>query len=237
MPAGGSATLSILGAGARETIKPGHRGDGRPEGLLAARIRRGPQGAAQGRGLDDEEPPPRPRRRPQGGRRLPLAAPRSPRPSRRSSGSTVAADRPALAWPPAERAETYRVKLLSGAGRELWRVEAKEPRVAFPAGKEPLQPGYVYRWEVTDQDFRTVAAGEFTVATAVGAGAARRAEGAGRVGRPGRPLSAALAYRRLAAYAEAIAAFERLAREVPDEPYYRKALADLEKDLRPGHRG
>jgi hypothetical protein len=58
-------------------------------------------------------------------------------------GATITSDRPALAWPPAEKAVTYRVKHLSGARRELWKAEVKEPFVAFPAGKEPLQPGYL----------------------------------------------------------------------------------------------
>ena len=85
VPTDGSATLSILGAGARETIKPGTEATVGPKGCTPPGSVAGSEGAPSGRGRDDEEPPARPRRRPQGGRRLPVRPRPAPRRSRRSS--------------------------------------------------------------------------------------------------------------------------------------------------------
>ncbi len=111
--------------------------------------------------------------------------------------------------------------------KRIRKADIKEPRLAYPADKEPLQPGYVYRWEVTDQDFRQVASGEFTIATASELAQLDELKALAGSGDRADVHSAALAYRRLAAYDEAIAANERLGRESPDEPAYRIALADL----------
>ena len=51
----------------------------------------------------------------------------------------------------------------------------------------------------------------------------------GRSGERADRLSAAMAYRRLGAYAEAIAAYEGLVREMPEEPAFRQTLADLQR--------
>ena len=57
VPAEGSATIAILGSGAREAIKVRHGSPGWIPGLHAARGRRVPQGAAAGRHRGDEGPP------------------------------------------------------------------------------------------------------------------------------------------------------------------------------------
>jgi predicted Zn-dependent protease len=80
---------------------------------------------------------------------------------------------------------------------------------------------------VTDQDYRQVAEGEFTLATESERRQLDELKALAASGDRADRLSAALAYRRLAAFAEAIAAYEGLAREVPDEPAFRQALADL----------
>jgi Flp pilus assembly protein TadD len=90
-----------------------------------------------------------------------------------------------------------------------------------------LQRGYVYRWEVTGQEGRPVSAATFSVATdsqlkqlaelQILATGEDRAE----------LLATALSYTRVGADAEALAVYERLARLVPEEPSYHKALARL----------
>jgi hypothetical protein len=114
-----------------------------------------------------------------------------------------------------------------GAGRELWRAESKEPRAAFPAGKEPLQTGYFYRWEVTDQDFRPVASGEFMVATGSELDQLKELKELAASSDRGDRWAAALAYRRIGAYDQAIPTLERLVKEVPEERSYRQGLAAL----------
>jgi hypothetical protein len=165
VPADGSATLSILGVGARETIKsstettvspkgcsPSESIENREEQLEAVastrkNLRPAPgDGRKAGVGFHDD--------------------PDKPEATTPIFDAIVTSDRPGLAWPPAEKTETNRVKLLSGTNRELWKVESKAPSVVFSESKEPLHTGNVYFWEVTDQDFRKVASGKFTVATA-----------------------------------------------------------------------
>jgi hypothetical protein len=142
-------------------------------------------------------------------------------------GATVATDRPGFAWPTTKGSKGYRVKLLSGDGREFWQAEATGPKLDYPEGREALKRGYLYRWEVTDQDSRPVAAGQFLVATESELKQMEElrllAAGDDRADL----LAVALSYRWLGCYAEAIAAYERLAVLAPGEPLYWKELAEL----------
>ena len=113
------------------------------------------------------------------------------------------------------------------AGRELWRSEATGPKLDYPAGQEPLKRGYLYRWEVTDQDSRPVTSGQFLVATESELKQFEELRQLAASGDRADLLAAALSYRRLGCYAEAIAAFERLAKRAPDEALYREQLAEL----------
>ncbi len=226
VPGGGSATLSILGAGARESIKPGTEATVGLKGCIppesvASRKDQPRAVATTMKGL---------RPTPGDGRKAGVGFRGDPERSLAItpiSGTTVVVDRPSLAWPSEEKIETYRVKLLSGAGRELWKVETKVPRLDYPVGKEPLQAGFVYRWEVTDQDFRKVAHGEFTAATDSERMQLDELKPLASSGDRADRRSAALAYRRLAAYAEAIAVSEGLVRQSPADPTDRRALAGL----------
>jgi tetratricopeptide (TPR) repeat protein len=142
-------------------------------------------------------------------------------------GATVAADRPGFAWPPAKEAKSYQVRLLSGDGREFWRVETTGPKLNYPEGREALKRGYLYRWEVTDQDARLLTSGQFMVATESELKQLEELRPLTTSSDRADLLTAALAYRRLGCYAEAIAAFERLAKLAPDVALYRDQLADL----------
>ena len=142
-------------------------------------------------------------------------------------GATVAADRPGFAWPAAKEAKSYQVKLLSGDGRELWRSEATGPKLDYPAGREALKRGYLYRWEVTDPASRPVTSGQFLVATESELKQLEELRQLAASGDRADLLAAALSYRRLGCYTEAIAAFERLAKLAPEVAVYREELADL----------
>jgi len=226
VPAGGSATVSILGAGARETIKPGTEAQVGPKGctppeVVASRKEQPKPVAATMKNL---------RPAPGDGRKAGVgfrSGPDQPPAITPIFAATVFADRPKLSWPTAPHATSYRVRLVSGGGREQWRAESKEPHLAYPADKPALQPGLVYRWEVTDQDFRKVAEGEFTAATASERSQLADLQVLSTAPDRADRLAAALSYHRLDAYAEAIAAYEALARESPAEPAYRRSLADL----------
>jgi hypothetical protein len=229
VPADGAATVAILGAGLQQALKPGSaatigpKGCSPPEAVAATKA----QKPAVARTMRNVRPA-TPEGRTAGvvSRHGAEAEPLAILPI---DDSTVAADRPGLSWPAARGATSYRVKLRSGAGRELWKLETKGPHADFPADKPPLERGHVFRWEVTDQDFRPVAAGEFTVAT--DSERQQLEELKALTDSPDRAdrLAVALAYRRLGAYAEAITAFERLAQESPAEPILGRALDELRR--------
>jgi tetratricopeptide (TPR) repeat protein len=107
--------------------------------------------------------------------------------------------------------------------------------VRYPAGKEALSRGYLYRWEVTDPDSRPVVTGEFLVATESELKQMEELKPLAAGEDRADLLAAALSYRRLGCYAEAIAAFERLAKLAPDAGVYRDELAELYRQAgRPG---
>ncbi len=226
VPADGSATLSILGPGARESIKPGSEATVGPRGCTppGAVAARKEQHRAVVTTMKHLRPAPDDSRHAGVLARAGVDRPQALTPT---FDALVGSDRPALAWPAAEGARTYRVKLLTGDGRELWRAESPETRAPFPADKPPLRRGYAFGWEVTDEKFRPVASGKFMVASeselAELEGLKALADSPDRADR----VAAALAFARMHAYAEASAAFERLAAEQPDDPLARRALADL----------
>jgi hypothetical protein len=229
VPADGSATLAILGVGAQERIKSGSEATVGSQGCTPPQsvAQRKEQRKAVADALKGLRPAPDDVRKAGLGFRGSEDLPEEPPIVKPLYGEVVASDRPTLAWKPAEGAPGYRVKLLSSAGRELWRAETKEPRLAYPEGKEALQGGYVYRWEVSDAEGRPVATSTFSVATE--SQRKRLAELPAPEAGEDRAelLAAALAYTKLGAHAEALATYERLARLVPKEPAYQEALAGL----------
>jgi Flp pilus assembly protein TadD len=80
---------------------------------------------------------------------------------------------------------------------------------------------------VTDQDFHPVATGQFRVTTESELKQLEELRPLAAGGDRTDLLAAALSYRRLGCYAEAIAAFERLAKLAPDEALCREELAEL----------
>ena len=228
VPVDGAVTVAFLGVGAQERLAAGSEatiaaGGCKPASAVVERREQRPAVARTMKGLraadsDDRQAAAANLRA--GG----LPPPRAITPI---EGATVATDRPALAWPPTKEAKGYRVTLLSAAGREIWRAEATAPSLAYPTGKQALTRGNFYQWEVTDPDFRPVAAGQFMVATESELKQMDELTPMAAGNDRADLLAAALSYQRLYCFAEAIAAFERLARLAPDETVYREELAKL----------
>jgi hypothetical protein len=228
IPVDGAATVAILGLGAQERLASGSEAKIGPEGCTPATavVERREQRSAVARTMRGVRPSPG------DGRKAAMALRSSgdePPAITPVQGATVATDRPGFAWPARKEAKGYRVKLFSGDGREFWRAEATRPKLDYPDGRQALKRGYLYRWEVTDEDARPLISGEFMVATE---SEVKQLEDLGPLTASGDRadlLAAALAYRRLGCYAEAIAAFERLVKLAPEVVLYRDQLAELNR--------
>ncbi len=226
VPAGGSATLVILGAGARETIKPGAeatvglKGCSPPDSVAT----RKEQPRAVAAAMKNLRPAPGDGRKAGVGFRSgPRQGGVSPIPD-----STVPGDRPGFAWPPSPGASRYRLELrVDGAEAALWTAESTTTGLDYPEDRKPLSRGGDYFWTVIDDGLRTVATGKFSVASA--AEVSSLAEAAALRASEDRAdrFLAVYYYQHLHAYREAIDTAEDLNRRWPDEPAYRKALADL----------
>jgi hypothetical protein len=229
VPANGSATLAILSVGAKEQLRPGSEATIGLQGCTPpeAVTRRMPQRSSVAWALKGLRPAL------DDGRKAGVAfrgtedLPEVPPAVTPIFGSLVVSDRPALAWEAVAGTPGYRVRLLSSAGRELWRAETKEPRLPYPEGREALQRGHVYRWEVADAEGRPVVASTFSVATQSQFRRLAELPAPDTVEDRAELLAAALACTKLGAYAEALATYERLARLAPEVTAYQAALADL----------
>lgn len=226
VPAGGNATISILGAGARETIKPQSEVTAGPEGCsppesIATRKELPKAVAATMKSL---------RPSPGDGRKAGVGfrSGRTEMPVTPIPEATIPDDRPSFAWPPSPGATRYRLALrVAGAEEPLWIAEATSPSLPYPEGQVPLGRGQTYSWAVTDDSLRKAATGTFSVASAAEAsGLAEAAALRASDDRADRFL-AVLCYRHLHAYREAIEAAEDLSGRWPEEPAYRHALAEL----------
>jgi hypothetical protein len=226
--AGGALKVSILAAGVTESIRSGVEVTVGQLGCLPAGavLKREHRPACVAEAFKNLRPASDDVRRAGVGLR---AGPDDPKAMTPVSGATVATERPGLAWPEARGATAYRVKLLSGARRLLWQAKTRSASVDFPKDQPPLQRGHVFRWEVTDQDLRPVAAGEFTVATESECEQMDELKTLAAGRDRSQRLEAAMAYRRLGAFQEEMAIYEGLVAEFPDEPAYLRPLAELRR--------
>jgi hypothetical protein len=241
VPAGGAATVAVLGSGVKEEIKPGSeatvgsQGCTPPEAVLkrtvprvtVARALKGLSLAPLGgrfagvvfRGAEDQT----------------AAAPPAVTPI---FGAAVLDGRPTLSWTPIPGATEYRVRLfrvgglLDDPGREhtLWMATTREPRLPYPEQETPLPAGVPVSWSVTAQtDAGAVPAvprSKFAVLTTREAadlvGVKPLAEGRD----PADLLLAALTYHAFGVYDEALPLFERLARLEPNDVYLQATRAE-----------
>jgi hypothetical protein len=151
------------------------------------------------------------------------------------TGTTVLSDRPSFAWQPAAKVLSYQVRLLkAGSNVQVWKVETKQPKLAYPAKEKALPRGRKYIWKVTAttqekdyEGFADVVESSFFVATAKEAEELAKVKPLAESTDPGDLLLAAVAYQAQGCYAETLAVYERLAARTPGEAGYHKALAFL----------
>jgi len=226
VPADGSLTLAILGAGAKETIKPGSSAAVDPKGCappeaVSTRSAQRPAVAGVMKGVRPSTP----------ARRVwrsegPTTSPRLRQPS--LPCMTRLWPRTDRSWPGSPSGERGATACgCSRAPGENCGRPTREPRLAFPEGKEALQRGYVYAWEVADSTGKPIARSTFSVATVSEAKRLAELAPLATGGDRADLLAAAIAYANLGAYGEATAAYEKLAKLAPNEPAYREALAAL----------
>jgi hypothetical protein len=234
VPAEGEVTLIYLGEGSRERVKPG------------AEVMIGAAGGAPAGSVERLKPVPpavsdalRVVRPVAGGGRIAAASFRSDaggaerRPGLTPiDGASVLTDRPALAWPPppppAPGVEAYRVALrIGGSNRLLWSATTPEPRLAYPDDQRPLRRGRSYSWTVSDPKGATIAEGHFSVVTEEEFQSLAEVGTMARSTDPGDLLLAAMAFEAHGVCDAALAAYERLIAQSPDEPTFRAARDEL----------
>ena len=146
-------------------------------------------------------------------------------------GSFVATDRPTLTWNALPGADSYQVRLATaGRSAPLWTATTTAPRLPYPSDQDPLRRGRKYAWRVVARtaggETRPVTASQFTVASPAAERKLAELNELSGSDDPVDVLAAALVYETAyGAYDEALAAYERLAHLVPDEPSYQTVLA------------
>jgi hypothetical protein len=148
-------------------------------------------------------------------------------------GAAVLTGRPDLAWPAVNKADGYRVEMLTDGrpkdARLLWKARTRGPHLAYPPTEKPLAEGGSYRWRVQPvvgkEPGETVVESKFSVLSgperAQLAGAEKLAAGSDAEGW----LLAAILYETHHAYDQALPLYERLAKRSPAEPAFQLALA------------
>jgi hypothetical protein len=144
------------------------------------------------------------------------------------AGATVTTGRPSLAWPAVTGATAYRVRLLDAEGKELWTETTKTPALPYPARRKALDHGDTYTWQVyagkADGD-RLVLTSDFEVLSEAVVKQLTALEPLVKGGDRADLLLAAATYHAYGVYDQALALYERLAREVPGEPAFHAACA------------
>ena len=145
-------------------------------------------------------------------------------------GAAVAPEGLAFTWPAAKGATGYRAELLSGDGKKsLWKVEAREPKLAYPEKQAALKPGPKYHWRVfalSEGKPREIVHSEFFVLTRSEVKELAAVAELAKSKDPADQLLAAVSYEVRGVYGEALALYAKLAADSPDEPNFQQALAN-----------
>jgi hypothetical protein len=147
-------------------------------------------------------------------------------------GATVLTDRPTFTWYPAAKADSYRVELWSGEGRQrLWRAQTTAARLDYPPNERALKPGTGYQWRVLarrgeDEDPVLVVDSKFSTPTKSEADDLAAVKPLAAGDNPADLLLAAVMYEEHGVYGEALAIYEKLAAKRPEEANFQLALAN-----------
>jgi len=145
-------------------------------------------------------------------------------------GATTVTDRPLFRWPAVDKAQSYRVEVLSGDGqRVLWRATTKEPTLSYPEKEAVLRRGTKVVWRVAarlseDKEDRVVDS-KFSVATKEEADELAGLKKLADSDDPVSWLLAATTYEAHGVYGAALRLYEKLAEKFPREGNYQVALA------------
>jgi tetratricopeptide (TPR) repeat protein len=147
------------------------------------------------------------------------------------AGASILADQPTFTWPMDAKAKTYRVEVGYKGGRTLW-IEEKvtEVRLPYPATQKPLARGREYRWQVwavNEDEVHPLAAEGFFVVSAAVAEAMKALQALATSADAADLVLAAATYEAYEVYDEALAVYERLCRQVPQQPALHAARAAL----------
>jgi len=156
-------------------------------------------------------------------------------------GSTVLTRRPTFPWPAEPGAIGYEVSLITGEGadrRVEWTAGTDRPSLAYPSKKADLPQGEMRYWEVTARyggnKEKTIIKSVFGVAAKSEqthlASLRPLAEGED----PGGWVLAAVTYESYGVYGEALALYEKLAKNRPHQANLQRALASYYE--RGGHK-
>ncbi len=237
VPASGEAVLLVVGDKHRERVKPGSAVTLGAAGCMpAAAVERlaavtpnsevdyqnvarlSGSGRAAGAAVRDPQLPKTP----------PVVTP--------MFGAAVLSDRPTLTWEAVEGATGYTVRLLpgqletlTGKERPVWTMPSKGTRLSYPEKEKPLTRGRVYVWIVTaekDGAAKTAWQSQLFVVTKSQSAELEKLQPLVEGKDPAGWLLAALTYQEHTVYDEALAQFERLAKQTPKEVQFQAALAD-----------
>jgi hypothetical protein len=146
------------------------------------------------------------------------------------SGCAVLKVRPTLRWEAVAKATAYIVELRDESGKVLWRETVKNPELVYPERRRPLEYSGSYQWKVTakmpqEEDDRAFEANILLVVTESELKELEALKPLTDSKDPADWLLAALSYEAHGVFAEALALYEKLAQQAPDQAKYHQTLA------------
>jgi hypothetical protein len=148
-------------------------------------------------------------------------------------GSVVLSQKPAFSWKALSGATSYQVKCETSSGNPHWSVVTQTNRLAYPESKKLLERGSTYSWTVTAMlpkgDKKLVGQSKLTIANELDLEDVATLKPMSTSDDPADLLLAAIVFHKLRMYEQALAIFERLAKQLPAEPAYHVSLASYYK--------
>lgn len=145
------------------------------------------------------------------------------------STTTVLTDRPTFVWAKGENSGEHEFQLFLGdtvrTSQVLWSERLRKPELAFPKARRGLERGETYTWRVLAPGKNVVTQGSLTVATNEQARDFEPVQKLAGSKEISERLLAAMLFEAGQVYDESNRLFERLAMEMPTEPWVLQATA------------